>query len=101
MMNLKSILETSRPDRMDYIVTTQGNRVWDFKVGGHDNILLIDTVFDTNNDEEEYVTAGELRRYVVSCEIPFDIVVFKVEQTGDTLNSFEWDDENKTLTLTY
>jgi hypothetical protein len=98
-MNLKNILETSRPDRMEYTVITAGNKVWDFKVGGHDNILLIDTVFDFNNDEEEYVTVGELRKYVVACEIPFDVVTFRVEQTGDTLDTFAWNDEKKTLTL--
>jgi hypothetical protein len=98
-MNLKNILETSRPDRMEYKVTTAGNAVWDFKVGGHDNILLIDTVLDFNNDEEEFVTVGEVRRYVVTCEIPFDVVSFKVEQSGEVLNDFDWDDENKILKL--
>ena len=54
-----------------------------------------------NGVEEEYVTLGELRRYIVSSEIPFDLVVLQKEADNIQLIDFKWKDENKELCLIY
>jgi hypothetical protein len=89
MINFKNIIETSNPEKLDYIITVEGHPVWDYKVGGH-NIIYLISEDPWQGCEEEYVTLAELRKYVVSCEIPFDMVELKTEADKQLLNSFKW-----------
>ena len=99
MIDFKSIIKLANPERMDYTITVQGNPVWDYKLGALNTVLLIANIQD--GIEEEYVSLKELRRYVVSSEIPFDLLVLQTEQDKNNILSFEWKDENKELCLIY
>ena len=99
MINFKDIMKSGNPDKMDYLVTVQGNPTWDYKICALNTICLISNV--ENGVEEEYVTLGELRRYIVSSEIPFDLVVLQKEADKTQLIDFIWKDENKELCLIY
>tara|TARA_R110002072_G_scaffold302789_1_gene488748 strand:+ start:1538 stop:1843 length:306 start_codon:yes stop_codon:yes gene_type:complete len=97
MIDLKELLEIAGPEKLEYIVTVNGNPVWDYKMAGYDTVLLIEHTQD--GIEEEYVSLLELKKYVVNCEIPFGIAKFKVEETQEFITSFKWDTESKELCL--
>lgn len=96
MINFKNLIETSTPDKLESIVTIEGHPVWDYKVGGHNTIFLI-SEDPWQGVEDEYVTLKELRKYIVSCEIPFDIVEFKTEADRELLKSFKWEENQLNL----
>lgn len=96
MINFKNLIETSTPDKLESIVTIEGHPVWDYKVGGHSTIFLI-SEDPWQGVEDEYVTLKELRKYIVSCEIPFDIVEFKTEADRELLKSFKWEENQLNL----
>jgi len=98
MINFKNIVETNSPEKLECIVTVEGHPVWDYKIGGHKTIYLI-SEDPWQGVEEEYVTLKELRKYVVNCEIPFDIVEFKTEADRELLKSYKW--EEKQLNLSH
>ena len=95
MINFKEILEITGTQRLGYTVTINGNPVWDYKTGGYETVLLIATIQD--GIEEEYVTLAELRKYIVNCEIPFDITVLKDEESYNTIKSVKVDEELKEI----
>lgn len=89
MINFKELLETAGPEKLDYIVSIEGSPVWDYKIGGMHTVILI-SEDPWEGVEEEYVTLKELKKYVVNCEIPFDILELKTEADKETLKSFTW-----------
>tara|TARA_R110002153_G_scaffold78525_1_gene200977 strand:+ start:401 stop:703 length:303 start_codon:yes stop_codon:yes gene_type:complete len=95
MINFKNVIKTSDPSILEFIVTIEGNPVWDYKMAGYDTISLIANIQD--GLEEEYVTLKEVRKYVVECEIPFGIVKFREEESRELLTNFQWDSENKII----
>jgi len=97
MINLKNIINLANPDMLDYIITIQGNPVWDYKIGALNTICLISNIQDIS--EDEYVTLRELRKYIVSSEIPFDLVKLQTEETKEDLISYKWVDVNMELSL--
>jgi hypothetical protein len=98
MIKFKNIIETASPEKLDFTVTIEGHPVWDYKAGGINSIFLI-SEDPWQGVEDEYVTLGELRKYIVSCEIPFDLVEFKTEADRELLKSFTW--ENKQLNFSH
>jgi|TARA_R100001079_G_C4377647_1_gene121695 hypothetical protein len=99
MIDFKNIINSGNPEKMDYVITVQGNPVWDYKIGALNTIFLISDLQE--GIEEEYVTLTELRRYIVSSEIPFDLVKLQKEENRVNLIDFHWKDENKELCLIY
>ena len=97
MLNFKELIEKSNPERLEYTVTIEGNPVWDYKVAGYKTVSLIANI--QGGIEEEYVSLGELRKYIVSCEIPFDITVLQTETDKEPVILHKWYDENKELCL--
>jgi len=100
MINFKDLIEVSDTEKLDYLITIEGNPVWDYKIGGLNTIFLI-SEDPWSGVEEEYVTLRELKEYVIDCFIPFDITEFKTEADKELLKSFEWNDENKELKLSH
>ena len=96
MINFKNIIETTNPEKLNSIITIEGHPVWDYKVGGYDTIFLI-SEDPWEGVEDEYVSLKELRKYVVSCEIPFDIVKFKTEANKEILKSYIWEENQLKL----
>jgi hypothetical protein len=99
MIDFKSIIKSAYPERMEYITTVQGNPVWDYKLGVLNTIFLISNIQE--GIEEEYVRLKELRKYIVSSEIPFDLVALQTEENNFELVNWKWNDENKELCLIY
>ena len=98
MINLKDLIESTSPDRLDSIITIEGHPVWDYKIGGYNTIFLI-SEDPWDGVEEEYVTLKELRKYVVDSFIPFDVVEFRTEADRELLKSYKW--ENDKLILSH
>ena len=98
MINLKDLIESTSPDRLDSIITIEGHPVWDYKIGGYNTIFLI-SEDPWDGVEEEYVTLKELRKYVVDSFIPFDVVEFRTEADRELLKSYKW--ENDRLILSH
>jgi hypothetical protein len=99
MIDFKNIIKLANPERMDFIITVQGNPTWDYKISALNTISLISNV--QQGIEEEYVTLKELRKYIVSSEIPFELVSLRNEEDGTELINFKWKDENRELCLIY
>jgi len=97
MLDFKELIEVTDKEKLNYVITTEGNPVWDYKIGALNTIFLISNIQD--GLEEEYVTVGELRRFIVSSEIPFELVKIKTEEHRLNLLSYEWKNSNKELTL--
>lgn len=100
MINFKNIANLASPDRLDYIITIEGSPVWDYKIGALNTLFLI-SEDPWQGVEEEYVTLGELRKYIVSSEIPFDLVKFQTEADRETLLSYKWLEINNELCLSH
>ena len=100
MIDFKNIMKLSNPERMEYIITIEGHPVWDYKIGALNTIFLI-SEDPWQGVENEYVNLTELRKYIVSKEIPFDLVKFQTEADREELVSFKWKDENKELCLSH
>ena len=96
MINFKDIIETSSPEKLDYIVTIEGHPVWDYKTGRHNTILLI-SEDPWEGVEDEYVTLKELRKYIVNCEIPFDLVEFRTEADKELIKTYVWKENQLSL----
>jgi len=99
MIDFKNIIKLANPQRMDYIITVQGNPAWDYKIGKLNTINIISDVQE--GIEEEYVTLKELRKYIVSSEIPFELVSLQTEEEKAQLISYKWKDENREICLIY
>ena len=97
MINLKNIINLANPDMLDFVITIKGSPVWDYKIGALNTISLISDTQDVS--EDEYVTLRELRKYIVSSEIPFDLVKLQTEDTKEDLISYKWVDVNMELSL--
>jgi hypothetical protein len=91
MINFKNIVEVNNSEKLQSVVTVEGHPIWDYKAGGDNTIYLI-SEDPWEGCEEEYVTLKELRKYIVSCEIPFDKVEFKTEADRQLLRSYKWED---------
>lgn len=91
MINFKELIETAGPDKLDFIVSIEGHPVWDYKIGGTHTIFLI-SEDPWDGVEEEYVTLKELKKYIVNCEIPFELVEVKTEADRELLKSFKWEE---------
>tara|TARA_B100000035_G_scaffold305024_1_gene305386 strand:+ start:1005 stop:1310 length:306 start_codon:yes stop_codon:yes gene_type:complete len=100
MIDFKNIIKLAGNDKLDYLVTIEGHPVWDYKLGGLHTIYLI-SEDPWQGVEDEYVTLSELRKYIVSCEIPFDLVKFQTEADKELLISFKWNDTNRELILSH
>ena len=100
MINFKEIIKIANPDKMDYTVTIEGHPVWDYKLGANYTIYLI-SEDPWQGVENEYVNLSELRRYIVSSEVPFDLVKFQTEADKEELITFEFKNENKELYLSH
>ena len=98
MINLKDLIESTSPDKLDSVITIEGYPVWDYKIGGYNTIFLI-SEDPWEGVEEEYVTLKELRQYVVDSFIPFDVVEFRTEADRELLKSYKW--ENDRLILSH
>ena len=98
MINLKDLIESTSPDKLDSVITIEGYPVWDYKIGGYKTIFLI-SEDPWEGVEEEYVTLKELRKYVVDSFIPFDVVEFRTEADKELLKSYKW--ENDRLILSH
>lgn len=97
MINLKNIINHANPDMLDYVITVKGNPVWDYKIGALNTISLISDIQEIS--EDEYVTLRELRKYIVSSELPFELVKLQSEETKEGLISYKWEDINMELAL--
>ena len=96
MINFKNIISLASPERLEYVITIEGHPVWDYKIGGLNTIFLI-SEDPWQGVENEYVSLQEVRKYIVSNEIPFDLVKFQTEADRETLLSYHWKDENTEL----
>lgn len=92
MINFKDIINNANPDKLGYIITIDGKPVWDYSAGPNYTVSLI-SEGTWEGIEEEYVTIGELRKYIVASEIPFDVVVFKKEEDRELLKNYKWEDK--------
>ena len=99
MIDFKNIVKLANPERMEYLITVQGNPVWDYKIAALNTISIISTI--QQGLEGEYVTFEELRKYIVSSEIPFELVKIQTEEKRFKVIEFEWKDENRELCLIY
>ena len=100
MINFKNLMKSANPERMEYVLTIDGSPVWDYKIGALNTIYLI-SEDPWQGVENEYVKLSELRKYIVSSEIPFDLVKLQTEADREELISSTWKDENKELYLTH
>ena len=100
MINFKNIMDLANPERLEYVVSIEGYPVWDYKIGALNTLFLI-SEDPWQGVEDEYVTLGELRKYIVNSEIPFDLVKFQTEADRESLLSYIWKDENKELYLSH
>ena len=100
MINFKNLMKSANPERMEYVLTIEGSPVWDYKIGALNTIFLI-SEDPWQGVEDEYVTVSELRKYIVSNEIPFDLVKLQTEADREELISYNWKDENKELYLSH
>lgn len=91
MINFKNITDTAGPEKLQHIITIQGHPVWDYKLGQLNTVYLI-SEDPWEGSEEEYVTLGELRKYIVSCEVPFDLVQLRTEADRELITSYKWED---------
>lgn len=98
MINFKDIVESANPERLNFIITVDGNPVWDYKLSKLNTVSLI-SESPWIGMEEEFVTVQELRRYVVSCGIPYDLLKLQTEADREELKVFRWVDNQ--LNLTY
>lgn len=98
MINFKDIVESANPERLNFIITVDGNPVWDYKLSKLNTVSLISESPWTGM-EEEFVTVQELRRYVVSCGIPYELLKLQTEADREELKVFRWVDNQ--LNLTY
>lgn len=100
MINFKNLMKNANPERMEYVLTIEGSPVWDYKIGALNTIFLI-SEDPWQGVEEEYVKVAELRKYIVSNEIPFDLVKLQTETDRETLLSYKWIEVNKELYLSH
>lgn len=98
-MNFKDIIETGSPEKLDFIITVDGNPVWDYKLTKLNTISLI-SENAWPGIEEELVTVNELRRYIVACGIPYELAKLYTEEDSKELNIFRWIDKELRLTHT-
>jgi len=98
MVNLKELIESAGPGRLDHTITIEGSPVWDYKMGDVHTVFLI-SEDPWEGVEEEYVTLKELRKYIVDSFIPFESVKFKTEADRELIKSYKW--EEKQLILSH
>ena len=96
MVNLKQLIESAGPDRLDATITIEGNPVWDYKMGDTHTVFLI-SEDPWEGVEEEFVTLRELRKYIIDSFIPFDLVKFKTEADKEIIKSFKWEEDQLSL----
>ena len=96
-MNFRDIVESVSPDRLDWIITIDGYPVWDYKLTKLNTISLI-SEDPWAGIEEEFVTVQELRRYVVSCGIPYELLKLQTEADREELKVYRWKDKQLYLT---
>jgi len=89
MINFKDVVERSSPEKANSIITIEGNPVWDYKATGFTVFLISEDPWV--GSEDEHVTLGELKSYIVSNEIPFDEVKFATEADKEVLKSVKWE----------
>ena len=90
MINFKNIIESSNPEKINSIVTIEGNPVWDYKAVGF--TILLNSEDPWVGVEDEHVTLKELKEYIVENEIPFNEATFATEADMEVLKSYKWKD---------
>lgn len=90
MINFKHLIESSNQEKLEFIITVEGHPVWDYKAGPSGTIYLI-SEDPWEGVEEDYVSLGELRKYIAQMKIPFDSVTFKTEADNQILTRIQWD----------
>jgi len=88
MINFKNIIDSSNPEKVKSIITIEGSPVWDYKASGFTVLLISEDPW--SGVEDEYVTLEELKKYIVDCEIPFELVEFKTEADRELIKSYKW-----------
>ena len=82
MINFKEILEIPEIDKR--ILTVNGIPVWDYKSTNFKVFLIYDNPW--KGVEEEYVTVGEMKDYILNLGIPYNKVSFYTEGSRELLN---------------
>lgn len=86
MINFKDIVEGINPEKLSNILTIDGHPVWDYKAIGFTVYLIAEDPW--LGSEDEYVTLGELKAYVIKNEIPFNEVKLATEADREVLKTF-------------
>jgi len=94
MINYKDIIESTSPEKSKFIITVDGEPVWDYKASGFTIFLISEDPWE--GVEDEFVTVEELRKYIVGNEIPYNQVIFAKESNKQQLNNYKWS-ENQLL----
>jgi len=95
MINFKELITTIGDERLQHTVTIGGHPVWDYKANEYTVYLISEDPWQ--GVEEEYVTLAELRKYIVTCRIPFDVVMFATESDRELLKRYEWGEKQLDL----
>lgn len=96
MIKFDEIYNTATVDDLQKYVTVNARRVWDYKSINTTVYLISSDQYIW--DESEYVTLGELARYIYTCGLSLDEVDFKDEETGEMLNTANWFQETLAIT---
>jgi len=83
MKKFKEILKTGNPQELSRQLTVQGNPVWDYKT--LDRTIYLISSINHDLEEDDHVTVGELRKYMVDKMIHFDTLNLGDEHTMDPL----------------
>jgi len=85
-MTLQTLSDTEPSVNLDYSISINGYKVWDYKIDSSNNLHLIsENLFSSGVDE--YVTFRELLEYV---DVEFSSVNLYCEHTGEQLTKYQW-----------
>jgi|GEM_PF-3338621 len=82
MINFKELLE--QPEVEKRIITVNGIPVWDYKSSNFNVFLIYENPW--KGVEEEYVTVGEIKKYLTDMGIPNKKAAFYTESSRELLN---------------
>lgn len=85
-MTLQTLSDTEPSVNLDYSLSIQGFKVWDYKLDSSNNLYLIsENLFFTGVNEN--VTFSEILQYV---DVDWNQVLIYCEHTGEQLTKYQW-----------
>ena len=85
MMNFKTVVQQFDKHTLNMPIAINNNLVWDYKQVDTNTVALIaqDPFIDI---KEDFVTLTELKKFITSLNIPYDLVVFVTEADREVLS---------------